>query len=133
MTASPPRKYPFPTLIYFTIASLHAEAARLQALGLPQVEYSSKKDPGLKADIYGYSGKIGVRVAPNGYGCFGKIVKGPAYRLLAESPDNRCSLGRVVATVLRSRGSRLGWLNLRTRGHRPAFLSIDECRSPILR
>jgi integrase len=58
MTASPPRKYPFPTLIYFTIASLHAEAARLQALGLPQVEYSSKKDPGLKADIYGYSGKI---------------------------------------------------------------------------
>jgi len=58
MTYPSQRKYPFPTLIYFTVASLHAEAARLQALGLPHVQYSSKKDPGLKADIYGYSGKI---------------------------------------------------------------------------
>lgn len=52
------RKYSFSTRIPFTVARLREEAARVQALGFVQVQFTCETDPGLQAMIYGASGRI---------------------------------------------------------------------------
>lgn len=51
------RKYPFETIVPFTIARLRQEAERVRELGEEQIQFTSKTDPGLQAMIYG-SGRI---------------------------------------------------------------------------
>lgn len=52
------RKTPFATHFEFTVARLNEESKRVQSLQLTQVEYSCRKDPGLKAEIYGGNGQV---------------------------------------------------------------------------
>lgn len=56
-----PRKIPINTHIHFTTAALKEAARVVQALGLPQVEFSSTADRGFHALIYGKSGRICLR------------------------------------------------------------------------
>jgi integrase len=52
------RKYDFPTVVPFSVARLKQEAARVQSLGLVQVQFTCETDPGLQAMVYGAGGRI---------------------------------------------------------------------------